>query len=280
MGRREEAARHFEDALAMNARMGTRQALARTQVEYADLLLARGGPGDRATALEMLRQALDTARDLGMKLVVERAIAAKLRAQGVASGSLDTSIDAVVSVVQQERPDLRGHVAPDGTITILFTDIEGLTAMTERLGDRRAQDILRAHNAIVRRTLAAHGGFEVKSLGDGFMLAFQSARRALRCAIAIQRAFATRSPQHPGEPIRVRIGLHTGEPIKEADDFFGGAVILAARIAAEAEGGQILVSSLLRELTESTGEFTFGGIRALELKGLPGARQVSAVVTT
>ena len=280
MGRREEAARHFEDALAMNARMGTRQALARTQTEYADLLLTRGEPGDRTKALDLLRNALDTAQELGMKLVVERAIAAKLRAQGAASGSLDTSIDAVVSVVQQERPDLRGHVAPDGTVTILFTDIEGSTVMTERLGDRRAQEVLRAHNAIVRRALAAHDGFEVRSLGDGFMVAFQSARRALRCAIAIQRAFTARGAQNPEEPIRVRIGLHTGEPIKEADDFFGGAVILAARIAAEAEGGQILVSSLLRELTESTGEFTFGGLRAVELKGLPGARQVSAVVTT
>ena len=278
LGRREQAVRHFEDALAMDARMGTRQALARTQLEYADLLLARGEPGDRAKALGMLRQALDTARDLGMKLVVERALAAKLRAQGVASGSLDTSIDAVVSVVQQERPDLRGHVAPDGTVTILFTDIEGSTAMTERLGDRRAQEILHAHNAIVRRALKVHGGFEVKSQGDGFMVAFQSASRALRCAMAMQRAFAAHAEQRPEEPIRVRIGLHTGEAIKEADDFFGQAVILAARIAAEAKGGQILVSSLLRELTQSSGEFTFDGTRAVELKGLSGRREVSAVV--
>ncbi len=78
-------------------------------------------------------------------------------------------------------------------------------------------------------------------------------------------------------PILVRIGLHTGEPIKEADDFFGKHVNLAARIAGQAQGGEILVSSLLRELTDSSGEFAFGDRRAVELKGLSGAHQVFTV---
>jgi len=277
MGEGERAARLFEHALEMNARMGTRQALARTQVEYAELLLARNARGDRAKALELLRDGLDNAQEIGMKLVVERALAVKLRVQGVASGSLATSIDAVVSSVQRERPDLRGHVAPDGTVTILFSDIEGSTAMTERLGDKRAQKVLRAHNAIVREQVAAHAGFEVKSQGDGFMIAFQSARRALRCAIAVQRAIAAHAERQPDAAVRVRIGLHTGEPIKEADDFFGHSVITAARIAAQAAGGEILVSSLIRELTESVGEFTFGDVRSVRLKGLSGTRKVSNV---
>jgi eukaryotic-like serine/threonine-protein kinase len=277
LGERERAARLFEHALEMNARMETRQALARTQIEYAELLLAGREPGDRTRALELLRDGLDNAQALGMKLVVERGLAMKLRAQGVTAGSLEMSIDAVVSSVQRERPDLRGHTAPDGTVTILFSDIEGSTAMTERLGDRRAQEVLRAHNAIVREHVAAHGGFEVKSQGDGFMIAFQSARRALRCAIEMQRAFAGHAERHPATSVRVRIGLHTGEPVKEADDFFGQAVILAARIAAQAEGGEILVSSLIRELAESTGEFTFAGVRPVQLKGLSGTREVSIV---
>jgi len=261
----------------MNARMGTRQALARTQVEYAELLLADGGTASRTKALALLNEAVETARALEMRLVLERGLAAKLRAQGVTRGSGSVSLDAVAALVQEERPDLRQHASPDGTVTILFTDIEGSTAMTERLGDHRAQEVLRAHNRIVRQHVTAHGGFEVKSQGDGFMVAFQSARRALACAIALQRGFAGYCERNPETPIRVRIGLHTGEAIKEADDFFGTTVIQAARIATHAAGGEILVSALLRELTESSGEFRFGDLRAVELKGFSGARHVAPV---
>jgi class 3 adenylate cyclase len=190
--------------------------------------------------------------------------------------SWPTSIDAVVASVQAERPDLSAHTAPDGTVTILFSDIEGSAAITERLGDLRWVEVLRAHNAIVREQVAAHGGFEVKSEGDGFMLAFQSARRALQCAIAVQRAFAQHN-EGAEEPIRVRMGLHAGEVIKEADDFFGRHVILASRIANEAQGGQILVSSLLKELTASAGDIQFGEGREVELKGLAGSHRVHQI---
>ena len=101
--------------------------------------------------------------------------------------------------------------------------------MTERLGDRNAQEVLHIHNAIIRDQLTAHQGFEVKSEGDGFMVAFSSARRALESAIAIQKTLAAHNAENPGEPIKVRIGLHTGEAIKEGEDFFGKTVILAAR---------------------------------------------------
>jgi class 3 adenylate cyclase len=187
-----------------------------------------------------------------------------------------TSIDHVSATVRAERPDLSSHAAPDGTVTILFSDIEGSTMMTERLGDLRWVDVLRAHNAIVREKVAEHGGFEVKSEGDGFMLAFQSARRALQCAIAMQGAFAQRN-ESAKEPVRVRMGLHAGEAIKEANDFYGRHVILASRIANEALGCQILVSSLLKELTESAGDIRFDEGRELELKGLAGLHRVFAV---
>src|SRR5262249_57798808 len=109
---------------------------------------------------------------------------------------------------------------------------------------------------------------------DGFMIAFQSARRAVLCAIAIQRAIADHGARDPGIPLRVRIGLHTGEMIKEADDFFGKAVILTARITNEARGGEILVSALLKDLVEGTGEFSFDGGREARLKGLAGVQRV------
>jgi len=146
--------------------------------------------------------------------------------------------------------------------------------MMERLGDQKWMEVLREHNKIVRRNVKAHGGFEVKSEGDGFMLAFQSARKALQCAIETQRAFAeTAEP-----PIRVRIGLHTGEVIREGEDFFGKHVNLAARIAGQASGGEILVSSLLKELTDSGGDIPFGEEREVELKGLSGSHRVYEVV--
>jgi class 3 adenylate cyclase len=137
--------------------------------------------------------------------------------------------------------------------------------------------VIRAHNAIVREELAAHGGYEVELQGDGFLLAFSSSRDALRCAIAIQRAFAAHSERNPERTIRVRVGLHRGEVLKDADRFFGRTVILAARIAGQAEGGEILVSSHLKELTESTGDLGFGAAREVKLKGISETQRVHAV---
>jgi class 3 adenylate cyclase len=164
-------------------------------------------------------------------------------------------LDRIAVDVERARPDLARATAPNGTATILFTDIEGSTQFTEDLGDREWMRLLREHKAIVREQAARHSGFEVKSQGDGFMLAFASARDAVRFAMGIQLALADRGSN--AHELRVRIGLHTGEPVCEADDFYGKAVISAARIAAEARGSEIVVSSLVRDLTESTGEFRF-----------------------
>jgi class 3 adenylate cyclase len=241
------------------------------------MLLVRGGDDTRERAMSLLADALDVARAQGMKRLVEQLLELKMQAQGVVAVDARTSIDAVAESVDASRPDLRPAAAPDGTVTMMFSDIEGSAAMTERLGDQRWLELLRAHNAIVRRHVRAHGGFEVKSQGDGFMLAFASARRAVKCAIAIQRAFCAYSAEHPEEPLRVRIGLHTGEAIRDQDDFFGRTVVLAARIGAVARGGETVVSSLLRELTASTGEFAFDNGRDVELKGLAGTHRVYAV---
>ena len=186
--------------------------------------------------------------------------------------------------------------------TILFTDVEGSTALTQRLGDAAARELLREHERTVRECLKTHGGSEVKTMGDGFMASFGSATRALECAVAIQRAFAERASAHPealegraepqpsahgstgspragsgvaaspaGGPIRVRIGLNAGEPIAEEDpdgrgDLFGTAVIAAARIAAQARGGEILLSNVVRELVAGKG-FLFSGRGKTALSG-------------
>jgi class 3 adenylate cyclase len=192
--------------------------------------------------------------------------------------SLHTSVDDVASAVGAERPSLRPAAAPDGTVTMLFTDIEGSTVLNERLGDLRWLELLRLHNAIIREQVAEHGGFEVKSQGDGFMIAFPSARRAVQCARAIQREIDARIGDHPDGPIRLRIGLHTGEAIREEADFYGKNVVVAARIADQAQGHEILASSVVKQLTESAGDVRFEDERELELNGLAGKHTVFRVV--
>jgi len=192
--------------------------------------------------------------------------------------SFPNSVMAVARAVQSERPDLRSHVAPDGTVTILFTDIANSTQMTEELGDQRWIALLRQHNEIVRTQTRRHGGFEVKSQGDGFMFAFSGGREAILCAIDLQRAFAAFNTEHPGTPLLLRIGLHSGEAVREGQDFYGRNVVLAARIAAEAPAGTIWVSSLLKALTESAGDIRFGEGHAAYLKGLTGRQRLYEVL--
>ncbi len=229
MGNWDDAERHFRDALAFNEKIGARPWLARTQSWYAAMLQRRDQPGDREKAQGLVNQALATFEELGMKKDVERALALKLQLQGVDRTSPYSSIGVVAAAVEAEQPDLRPHAAPDGTVTIFFTDIEGSTALAQRLGDEAYHGLLREHNRILREQVARHGGHEVKHTGDGFMVAFSSASRALSCAVGIQKAFAEHN-ETADEPIRVRIGLNAGESIKEAGDYFGTAVTLAARV--------------------------------------------------
>ena len=186
---------------------------------------------------------------------------------------LTKSVDEIAEAVSESRPDLSGSSAPDGTVTIAFTDIEDSLRLNAFLGDRRWLDVLRAHNEVVKRTTEEHGGTVVKNHGDGFMLAFASARRAVTCAQAIEAAVAE-TFRDPGSPIRVRIGLHVGETVHEADDHFGHAVNYAARVASAAEGGEIVVSSLVYGLLAQTGEFEFDAAREVELKGIEGLQRV------
>ena len=132
--------------------------------------------------------------------------------------------------------------------TILFTDMEGSTALTQRVGDARAMELLRTHDAFIRDALKAHEGSEVKHTGDGIMASFVSASQALKSAIDIQRAFSAYNEQNPASPIRVRIGITAGEPVMEHQDLFGAAVQLASRICNCAEPTAILVANVIREL--------------------------------
>jgi NarL family two-component system response regulator LiaR len=164
---------------------------------------------------------------------------------------------------------------PVGTMTIGFSDIENSSAIIQELGDAESRPIFREHDRIVRAELAGHGGREVQHLGDGFMFAFSSARAGVTCAIEVQRAIASYVAEHPSPPLRVRIGMHTGEVIAEEFGYFGQTVWTAVRVLSNVEGGQILVSDLTRQIVGTAcscrdrGKFT--------LKGIPGLHRLFEV---
>jgi len=142
---------------------------------------------------------------------------------------------------------------PQHPLVIMFTDMEGSTAAIERLGDARAHELQRTHDAIIRSALVVNGGAEVSHTGDGLMATFRSASGAIACATAIQQALAQHSRANPELALRVRIGLNAGEPIADRELLFGAAVNLAARICARARGGQILVADVVRHLAAGKG---------------------------
>jgi class 3 adenylate cyclase len=134
------------------------------------------------------------------------------------------------------------------TVTIAFSDIRGFTDYTDQHGDEAAYRVLQQHNGVVRNQVDLFGGHVVKTQGDSFMIAFPTARSAIQCAVAIQRALASAQTE-PGSHMALGIGINTGEPIQEGGDFFGGPVNLAARICASAGPGQIFVSETTRYVT-------------------------------
>jgi class 3 adenylate cyclase len=157
--------------------------------------------------------------------------------------------------------------SPGGApVTILFTDIEGSTELTQRLGDAAAQEVLHVHNRIVRAALASHGGTEIKHTGDGLMASFVSPTRAVEAALDIQLGVGAHSEAAPDRSLSVRVGLNAGDPVAERGDYFGTAVQLAARICGQAAPGTVLVSSVVRDLTAGKG-FLFADIGKVEMKG-------------
>jgi class 3 adenylate cyclase len=148
-------------------------------------------------------------------------------------------------------------VAPQGEIqidsafrTIMFTDLKDSTLMSTIFGDAKALHLVRVHNALTRNALRENHGSEVKHTGDGIMASFDSVTNAVKCSIAIQRAFEAYNQEHPHESLFVRIGMSAGEPIEESGDLYGKAVNLAARLCAHSEPDQILAAEIVRDLCQ------------------------------
>jgi adenylate cyclase len=186
-------------------------------------------------------------------------------------GDGDAVLQAMEEFLDVERtaPPPRAAAVPDlgdAPVAILFTDMQSSTELTQRLGDTRAQELIRTHNEIVRNALRVNGGSEIKHTGDGIMASFASPSRAIESAIQIQRSFLQHNEERPNAPINVRIGLNAGEPVREQNDLFGQAVQLASRICSQAEPGQILASNVVRELVAGKG-FLFADRGKADLRG-------------
>lgn len=184
-------------------------------------------------------------------------------------------VRTVTSVAEVLRPQLLPTLAPDGTITLVFTDLEGSTALNVDLGDAAFAALLADHERLGRRLAREHRGRLVKSAGDGLMLAFKRPHDAVAFAVAFQRALADLAPVE----VVARVGVHTGEVVSQRGDYLGANVALAARVSAAARGGQVLVSEPVRARVDPDRlGVRYGRARGHRLAGLPGRHRLHPVV--
>ena len=190
-----------------------------------------------------------------------------------------SSIEDLADWAEVERPDL-ARVTRDGRVVIMFSDIEESTALNERIGDRAWVKLIGSHDKLVQRLVQRQSGHVVKSQGDGFMIAFARAEQAVRCGIDVQHELDRDAKRKRQEEIRVRIGIHMGRSVRRGDDLFGRNVAMAARVAAQAVGGEILVSQPVRDGLRDCAELQdirFDEGRDVELKGFSGSYRLFAV---
>ncbi|WP_179273951.1 adenylate/guanylate cyclase domain-containing protein [Rhodococcoides fascians] len=184
------------------------------------------------------------------------------------------SVEDLAGWAKVERPDL-ARMTADGDIVVMFSDIEGSTARNEELGDRGWVKLLEKHNKLIRKHVDDHGGHVVKSQGDGYMIAFSDPAEAVRCGVEVQEALLMNPDRW--DRIRVRMGIHVGSSVRRGDDLFGLNVAMAARVANQAEGGEILVSEPVRDAIARADGLTLGTPRDVELKGMSGSFQLYPV---
>jgi class 3 adenylate cyclase len=201
-----------------------------------------------------------------MRAAATKVAAAIPGARLLTTEDLATAVAEFVREGEQAPPSPAAPAEPMTFRTVLFTDLVGHTEMMSRLGDAQGRAVLREHERITRKVLKAHGGIEVKTMGDGFMASFGSVTKAVECAVALQKAFEAQNQEPGTENLSVRVGLNAGEPIEEDGDLFGATVILASRIAARAEGGEILVADTVRGLCSGKG-FPFSDRGEFTAKG-------------
>jgi class 3 adenylate cyclase len=206
-----------------------------------------------------------------MRAVVGGALdtASKVRDVGVTS-AMRSSLEGLLRWSIEGQSNLDALAGPDGTVTIVFSDIQDSTVHNDQLGDTLWMRVLESHDRLVQSTIAGYGGRIVKSQGDGFMMAFADPTDAVRGGLAVQSAIETGDRRLRRTPIQVRVGIHVGKAKERAGDLFGRDVALAARVADHASGGEVLVSEEVREAVVDATDITFTDPRDVELKGLTG----------
>ena len=203
--------------------------------------------------------------------------AALVRDKGV-SAALRSSMNDVATWADVERSVLVELAGVDGCVAIVFSDIEGSTALNDKMGDRAWNAVLKDHERVVARQVARHHGHIVKNQGDGYMMAFAQASQAARCAIGIERAMVKKLLRL-GPNIQVRMGIHYGSVVHRDNDIFGRNVALAARVAALADGGEVLISGAVVDQLEGDDELDLmvTDVRSVELRGLSGEHLIATL---
>lgn len=248
-------------------------------LEAAALIVVLGWLRQTRRELTAARQRVDTRNLLlsggreAVKTVWQTANLVRKQGFGAAVRS---SIEDLADWAEVERPDL-ARVTPDGKVVILFTDIEGSTALNERIGDRAFVRLISRHAQTVQRIVTRYGGHVVKNQGDGFMIAFARAEEAVRCAVDIQRALRDRRNTKQQNGIRVRIGIHMGRSVRRGEDLFGRNVAMAARVASAADGAEILISEPVRDAVAGCERLAVDTGRDAELKGFAGTHRLYSV---
>lgn len=240
LGRLDEAERHCGYAVELNSRMGAGPWVARSEQAYARLLLRRGGAGDREKAEALVRSASRTCERLHVS-------------------GLEPELSRLAAEVGMRAVDIQLSK------TFMFTDIVRSTDLVEAIGDDAWASLVRWHDQALRSLFAAHLGQEVDHAGDGFFVAFDSADSAIECAVSIQRRLHDHRREHGFAP-HVRIGLHRAEAIRSDSDYRGKGVHEAARIAALAQGAQIVASQ--ETLSSSASRYPVSESRKVTLKGI------------
>ena len=201
----------------------------------------------------------------------------RVRQRGLVGGLLMAPIEELTGIALQDREEIAAVAAPDGAVTIMFSDIEGSTELNEELGDDAWVRVLAEHDRIVRTAVSRQDGHVVKSQGDGFMVVFTSAQQAVDAAVTIQRNVTAGGGRLRRTPIRVRIGIHEGTAVARDGDYFGRNVAKAARVAALADGGQTLVTDEVRRSLAAQDSPPLLAHGEHRLKGLSGAHHLWAL---
>jgi class 3 adenylate cyclase len=187
-----------------------------------------------------------------------------------------TAIDVIASALEPVTPSLSRMSSPDGAMTLMLSDIADASTAAEQLGGERWDQLLRDHHLLVERLVARHDGQVVKFEGDGFLASYTSAHAGLHAAVELQRTFAAGPAEQ--RSLGVRVGVHSGFVLGNPDQLMGRNMVLAARIAAQAKGGEILVSSNAKEYTQTDPSFRFEEHGEYHFKGLLGEHVVYSVL--